>query len=237
MTGPDPSQTYYTGSICQVDWSGGNEQGQVSLYIRKDSEEDLVHGRGLPENGIPTNPSSFEWNIPYGFSSGSYRIYIFSSTDRTNYAWSHQAFSIVNRNVDFYKWQASPWSLCSKACGFGTKERSVACVNAVTNQEVDPGFCNTYARPSTSQSCNIFGCQDSCPSVSAVFLKFLHQKMRPGALQLTNLSTLLWTHAIVFHNGLTMTGTFAGIEIHMVAHMAVRWLARIIKNAVKTKGR
>ncbi|KAF5829614.1 hypothetical protein DUNSADRAFT_15833 [Dunaliella salina] len=165
LTAPD-SQKFYTGGTCQIKWTGGNEQGQVSLYIRKGNDGDLFHGRGLPENDIPSSPGSFTWNIPNGFSSGTYRIYIFSSTDRTNFAWSHQAFSIVNREVDFYQWQTSSWGPCSQACGFGTKERSVYCINAFTSQEADPGFCNTYTKPSTSQTCNTHGCQDSCPSDS-----------------------------------------------------------------------
>ena len=73
-------------------------------------------------------------------------------------------------------WQPQRWSACDTVCGYGSKHRTVTCVDA-NGTAVDPQRCPSDVVPTTVTNCvgtncgctpttNIAGAQDSCTSAS-----------------------------------------------------------------------
>ncbi|XP_021356963.1 A disintegrin and metalloproteinase with thrombospondin motifs 9-like [Mizuhopecten yessoensis] len=56
-----------------------------------------------------------------------------------------------------FSWLKEEWSECSKKCGFGSKTRTVSCVN-LDSEEVEDWNCGGEKRPKPKRRCNEFPC-------------------------------------------------------------------------------
>lgn len=62
--------------------------------------------------------------------------------------------SVSKNTPDVYSWTHMEFEPCSASCGGGTQSRRVTCNNRITLDEVDPGLCDEYSKPTETQECN-----------------------------------------------------------------------------------
>ncbi|KAG2488334.1 hypothetical protein HYH03_013024 [Edaphochlamys debaryana] len=145
-----------------LSWSGG--AGAVQMYIRADPQAQLATGQGLPTGLYSSTSRSFQWQVPAGVpSSNLYQLVLYSATDDSNFGVS-KVFRVKGK-TEAYEWTTDAWGRCSMFCGGGTRSRAVGCRRLSDLATVADALCNAGAKPSVSESCNTFPCQDTCPGV------------------------------------------------------------------------
>jgi len=91
--------------------------------------------------------------------SGTTSVYADSLCAGTKPATSQSCNSIACSNP---VWAAGNWSTCTKACGSGTRSRTVSCVQGSTGASLALTSCaNSGTAPTTNETCNT----NACPTV------------------------------------------------------------------------